>query len=576
VLRGQNILDLFDKRAARFLAWGSALFSVIVTVGIVWNSFSYKGPSYFEAKSFTALKEQSYLEPNNAALKEAIRKEDARRRAEFLASRAKVKFGAGMLFAGLAVFALSMRRMAVLGWKAPMPIPFPTGRDEPSERKKKILSITAVCAPVIIGVLAGFILVMERPKAAEVVNTTEELVIKTVEETPVPDELKWPGFRGPTGQGIVLDRGFPKIWDASAAKNIVWKSEIPVPGKSSPIVWGNRVFLTGYDQRSRQVLCYSADDGSLVWSRAVRTQAALATDLEPYEATGFAAPTPVTDGKYVFAFFGTNELAAFDFSGRQVWSRWFGKPESAYGIAASPVFHNGILILQLDQGGEREGKSFLYGIHPENGNIVWKNPRNVANSWSSPLLFQTADQWELVTCANPWVISYNPSTGEEYWRAKVLSGDVAPLPVYFDGLVYTMTAYSQLSAIRTGGLGDVTSTQVVWKYTDNLPDVCSQLTDGNYLLVVATYGPLTCLEAKTGKLVWEVFPGGEFWSSPTLVGKNVYLTDQEGKTLIFELGQTYSVSSTGSVGEPVFATPAFAGSRIYVRGEKNLYSIGEK
>lgn len=395
-------------------------------------------------------------------------------------------------------------------------------------------------------------------------------------EEEVPERLRWPGLRGPTGTGIVRETGFPLSWDAGKGVNTIWKAEVPLPGNSSPIVWGDRLFLTGADMRERKVFCLDRNTGALLWACTLRTQAVLSEDFEIFEETGPAAPTPTTDGARVYALFGTGELAAVDMNGNQLWSRWFGEPDNTYGLAGSPACHDGLLIVQLDQGGPKDGKSFLYAFEAATGRQVWKKPRPVPNSWSSPVVFDIGGRKELLTCADPWVISYDPKTGGELWRADVLSDDTGPLPAYADGMVYVAAQTSPLTAIRTGGSGDVTKTHVAWSYDEELSEVSSPLARSGMVLLATGYGVLVCLDAATGKVLWtQEFKDG-FWSSPTLVGDLVHLTDLKGRTYIFELAESYRLRGTGDVGEKVVTTPAFVDAKIYIRGEKHLYCTGSK
>jgi outer membrane protein assembly factor BamB len=370
----------------------------------------------------------------------------------------------------------------------------------------------------------------------------------------------------------------PLSWDGAKNKNILWKTKVPLPGQSSPIVWGENVFLTGGDKQARQVYCFDRLAGRLKWTCTIRSRAFLAEDFEPYEDTGLAAPTPATDGERVYALFGSGELAAVDFSGKQVWSVWSGQPKSSYGLSASPFIHDGKLIVQIDQSSRKKGLSALYAIDPANGNTVWKTPRKVPSSWSSPILIKTPEREEIITSADPFVISYDPKSGQEIWRAEVLdSVEVAPSPIYANGFVYSVQEGAELAAIRAGGTGDVTKTHVAWTFDEGLPDCASPVTDGSLLVLAAAgYGAITCVDVKTGKAVWTQEFDDMFWSSPTLVGTRVYFPDVSGKTYIFELSRTYKALGTGVIGEDLYATPAFVDSRIYMRGKEHLYCIGVK
>jgi len=572
----KDSLSAFDRDTALALAIISGGFSLAVIVALCWYGLAYAYPRYLDDPGMISLRKLVLEHPDNATLKELYRKTDLLRRQAYFEAQSRLRSGGYLLFGSLVVFALSMRRLAKLSEKAPVP---PVLTDD-SQRERR-LAAGGICAVSALAVAAAaLILIWTRPPAPQTTPTeglpVPPLVLVDGGEKPVPEALRWPQLRGTNRLGIVEAMDLPLSWNAANGKNILWKAKLPLPGNSSPVIWGDRVFLTGADHEVRQVFCLNRKDGALLWNTSIKTAAVLPPDFQIWEDTGLAAPTPVTDGKRIFAFFGTNELAALDLTGRQLWARWFGKPESMYGTASSPLLYENKLILQLDQGGPEEGKSFLYALDPASGKELWKAPRDVPSSWSSPIIAETPNGPELITCGNPWVISYDPKTGYELWRARVLPGDAAPLPTYANGLVYTLTGYTPLTAIKTGGVGDVTDKNVVWTYSEDISDVSSPVTDGTFFLFASSTGSLTCLDAKTGKLLWREQFEASFWSSPTLVGRLVYLTDREGKTYIFELAGRYKLLGTGELGELVVATPAFVDSKIYIRGRDHLYCIGQK
>ena len=567
--------QFFDKRTTAFLAAASGAVSLIVIAGLVWFGLAYRPDVRFEDERLNPEREEIKKAEEKTPLIERYRADDvARRQAHFRYQR-RIESGAYLLFVSLFVFAMSVRRLSAL--TAPMPTPARRGAepDAEKERDRVMVSVLAVTAPAVVAVFLGILWSREEAEPEKAAPPPEGMIVAA--EKAVPDRLKWPIFRGPTGQGIVAEMDVPLTWNAKTGENILWKTEVPLPGHGSPIVWGDKIFLTSADLKERKVFCFDRATGGLLWECKIQSGARFGDDFEVYADTGLAAPTPATDGRRVYVFFGTAELAAVDFSGKQVWVKWFGPPHSAYGLCASLVLHKGNLILQLDQGGKRKPKSVLYAINPADGKVVWETKRKAPASWSSPVLIKTPEREEIITCADPFVISYDPATGKELWRADVLGGDVAPLPVYADGMVYTVTEAAQLSAIRAGGSGDVTKTHVAWFFEDGLPDCASPVTDGKYLLMAAAgYGCLTCVDAKTGKDLWQQDFDDMFWSSPTLVGRRVYISDMPGKTYVLEWADKYKALGKGDVGEKVYATPAFVDSKIYIRGAKHLFCIGKR
>jgi outer membrane protein assembly factor BamB len=572
----ERFLAFFDRKTTLHILWLSGLFSFVLVLGLLWSAVAHRAPLYFDPSHMLEAKAQLRENPNNLDLIQAIRAEDQWRREAYYLAQRRLLSGGYLLFGGLFVFALALRRLLVLNETLPEPVPSEQLAPHPREKIYTLASVLGIPAPVAIAVLVAFAL-----NGWWQANITGQLpgaqvaAVQPSSEPPVPDNLKWPQLRGPNGMGTLENVDLPIIWDASKGENLIWKVPVPMRGNSSPVIWGNRLFLTGADLSARKVFCLDRKTGNLLWDCTLKTPGVSMEDMEDTGDTTLAAPTPVTDGKLLYVFFGTNELAAVDFLGRQVWARWFGKPESDFGISVSPRLFENLILLQLDQGSHpEEGKSMLYGIDSATGKTIWEVKRDVANSWTTPIVADTGQRLELITASNPWVISYDPKTGKEYWRAKVLKGAVAPLPVYCDGMTYTGTEFAKLSAIRTGADGDITASHVAWTYEEDLPDVASPVTDGKFLILPNSAGKVRCFDAKTGKLIWTKRFKKGFWSSPTLVGENVYLTDKVGNTTLFKLAETFQEVGKGTFGEPVITSFSVADSKIFVRGQDHVFCVG--
>jgi len=292
---------------------------------------------------------------------------------------------------------------------------------------------------------------------------------------------------------------------------------------------------------------------------------------EVSDMAGYAASTPVTDGQHVCAIFPNGFVVCLDRNGKRLWSRSLGLPDNTYGHASSLVGLDGRVIVQCDQGTEDDGRSYITALDIRSGRPVWRQRRETAGSWATPLAI---GHRELVTCAQPWVISYDPATGREPWRAACISGEVAPSPIYAGGLVFTVSDRSSLTAIRPGGSGDVTTSHVVWTATSGLPDTCSPVSDGKLVFLLTSTGLLTCLQAADGAPVWEKQIDAEFRASPSLAGDKLYLVAQSGETFVVAVDRQFRLCGRSPLGEPVSASPAFAPHRIYLRGERNLFCIG--
>jgi len=559
-------------RGQRFLALSllglSALFSGVVVGGLVVTYLEESATGYPESALLKELQLQIDKDPRNETLKTLHREEDLRIRQAQDARRRRVQVGAWLLLAGLAAAVVSGR------WYASLDAGLPAARkagQEPNEttglspRARGVIAVTAV----------GVLLVAT-------------LVVMNVDWTRMTEEVSfrdnWPRFRGPTGMGVVPAGDWPRKWDAASGENILWKTQVPLPGKSSPVVWGRRIFLSAGDAKTQKVFCYDRTSGALLWETNVQSpetrklvEAGPEEGITMSEDTGYAAPTPVTDGKRLYVVFVTADVAAVDFSGRVAWVRNLGKPENTYGLASSLAIYKDTVIFQFDQGsGSEEGKSALLGLDAATGSTVWRTERPVGSSWSSPLVAATDNGTIIVTCGAPWVIAYEPEFGGELWRCEGLAGDVAVSPVYAAGMVYVTNDAAQVMAIRTGGKGDVTKTHVVWAATQGMPDAASPISDGRFFLQAAASGEVTCFDAAKGNLLWSQSFDGGFWSSPMLVGDVVYATDMDGKTTLFKLADKYEVLGENKLGETVHATPAFSGGHIFFRGTKHLFAVGGK
>lgn len=387
----------------------------------------------------------------------------------------------------------------------------------------------------------------------------------------------WPCFRGPGGLGISAYTNVPTKWDGAKGEAILWKREVPLPGHNSPVVWDDRVFLSGGDPNGLQVYCFDGSSGGLLWTGDV--DRVPKPNEEPFEAgeyTGFAAPTVATDGRRVCAIFATGDVGCFDFDGRKLWTRNLGTPDSAYGYASSLAMYRNLLLVQYDQGTEEDEKSKLIALNTFSGDVVWETKRPVGSSWTSPIVARVGSQDQIITCGLPWVIAYDPANGAEIWRAECLAGDLAPSPICADGKIFVIEPYTMLVAIRADGRGDVTKTHIAWTNEDGGPDICSPVSNGELIFLLETGGFLTSRKVADGAKLWEHDLLTDFLASPSLVGDRLYLLSQEGVMFIIDAGTEYKELGRCELGEDCHASPAFADGRIYIRGLKNLYCVADK
>jgi len=477
--------------------------------------------------------------------------------------------GSYLLLGSVIVFLTGLKSASTYKKKLPAPQPAPDKRKE--QARKATRARWAVTAGLVIfGSTALFL--VTRPWI--------DFTAADMQATSYPSmaEIKknWPRFRGPGGLGISAYTNVPANWNGKTGEAILWKSKVPLPGLNSPIVWEDRVFITGADKNTREVYCFDALSGDLLWKRGV-TGVPQDKPLEVMEegGPGYAAPTAVTDGRRVYAIFPTGDVACFNFDGRKVWTKNLGLPDSGYGYATSLAIYRNLLLIQYDQGGPEDGISKMIALDTFTGRPVWETKRPVPNSWSSPIVAEIGNQHQIITCADPWVIAYEPN-GTEIWRAKCLGGEVAPSPIYAAGRIFVIEPYSTLVAIKPDGRGDVTKTHIDWIIEENTPDTTSPVGNDKFIFLVTTEGLLTCYKTTDGTKVWEKDLLMNFLASPSLVGDRIYMLSEKGIMIIAEISKEYKEVVKCELGEDCFASPAFMDGRIYIRGLENLYCIGDK
>ncbi|MBI9034783.1 MAG: PQQ-binding-like beta-propeller repeat protein [Bacteroidales bacterium] len=414
------------------------------------------------------------------------------------------------------------------------------------------------------------VLIITKEAVAEEVKVKDTTPEPTQASSTYSDEVlkNFSTFRGPGSNGIVYHNNVPLKWDGTTGENLLWKTKIPVHGYNSPVIWEDKIFISGATSDDRLIYCFDLNTGELLWTGNITgIKGSPSTAPETTPDTGHAAPTVTTDGKYVYAIFSNGDIAAFDFEGNMTWGRNLGVPSNHYGHSSSLITFNDKLIVQYDH--RKEAK--VMALSTSTGETLWSTPRKVKVSWASPVLVNTGTRWEVILSADPIVASYDPETGEELWQLDCMSGEVGPSIGYADGIVYGMNEYASLVAIK---LGD--PLEKIWEDDEYLSDVPSPIATDKYLFIATSYGVFICYDAKTGTKYWEAEFDNGFYSSPILVGENIYISDRKGIVHIFKADKEYIAVGSNLLGEDTDTTPAVVNGKIVIRGKEHLFCFGVK
>ncbi len=616
-----------DKlKLAQNVAVISGIFCSVVALLLLLNFWQFAKNDPIESQALEVLVERLKEDPNNDGLKTEIRQYDLLARKAYFNSQWQVKTGAYLLLFGAIVLAFALRVYYSL--KSKIEVPDKVQENEITSRilaQKGILIVGAVI--FILAFLASFATVNYLEKydwetasaegSAEAVDegievidvggnsfdetaqiseadqtsSEEETVAEEVESRAEPAADQQPeslkeekpvtafttaltleqvrqnhnSFRGPLGQGISYHKNIPTKWDGSSGTNILWKSPILKHGYNSPVVWGDKVFIAGADNQSREVYCYNRNNGNLLWTgKANNIPGSPASPPRVTEDTGLSAPTVTTDGQRVFAIFATGDVIAFDMDGNRVWAKNLGVPDNHYGHSSSLIVWDNKLIIQYDT--NKGGKVMALSL--ASGETIWETTRNAKISWASPVLAQVEGKYQVVLTADPIVAGYDVQTGNELWSVECMMGEVGPSVGYSDGIVHAANEYATMVAI------DIKTQEILWEDDMFLPEASSPLAHNGLLIIATSYGVMVCYDAKTGEEYWEHDVGKTLYSSPMVADGKLFMMDNDGVMRIYEFGKEMKLIAENELGETAGTTPAFADGRIYIRGENNLYCIG--
>jgi outer membrane protein assembly factor BamB len=385
----------------------------------------------------------------------------------------------------------------------------------------------------------------------------------------------WPGWRGPRGDGTSLEKGVPTHW--SGTENIAWKTSVAGQGHSSPIVWEDRIFLTTALEQAQErvLLCLDRMTGALLWQQTVLRAPLEAKNKE----NSYASATPASDGKKVYLTFLDGDqvlVAAYDFSGKQIWLVRPGRFKSQWGFSHTPVLWEDRVIVVCYS----KGENFVVALSNADGHTVWKtSAQNPTQSYSPPLIREMAGRLQMVAPGNKAVTSYDPRTGKVLWVVDGLADDSVITPVYHEkaGLVLSCTSWPSkvLLAIKPDGAGNVTPSKVVWKTAEGAPYVPSPIAVGDWFFTSSYSGKAAhCYEAATGEILWKETMGLHH-ASPVTADGLVYFLNDEGVMHVVKAGPKFELVARNELGEKTYASPALSGGQLFLRSFQNLFCIGQ-
>lgn len=562
-------LNLTDKDI-KFLGTVSNIaiwFTVFVAITMLFSFIQLKTINPLDNPALLSLKEQYDRDPDNAAVAEQVRAMDLMARKAYFSSRWQVEAGSYLLIAGAVIFILAQWLIASREKLVPVIPGTRPDMDIRKQRNRKSLYYAATSV-FIIAVGASFAMRGSLPDTAgksRNKNNAENTSAGKFEFK--PDKTNYPFFRGQDSRGIAGGSGYPTEWDGTAGTNISWKLELPMPGQNSPVIWGDKVFLTGSDEKTCEVYCIDKKSGKLLWTGSASGIPGEPTEIPELDHdTGMASSTVAVDKKNVFAIFANGNLVCFDHDGKLNWSKNIGLPSNIYGYSSSLIMYEETLIVQFDS----DEKVSLIGFNADNGEVKWETIRNGRPAWSSPVLASFYGKPQIIINGNPFVSAYDAETGKELWAVECMSGDVAPSVAVNSTMAYAVTDYVKLAAIKPG-----TGASIAWEDNTFTPDVASPVANDEYLFLATGVGDVACYNAQTGDTLWTHYFTEQFYASPMIADGKVYFLDRSGVTHILNAGPEYKVLAEPPLGERTDCTPAFSDGKIFIRGKINLYCISE-
>jgi len=581
-----------QKSLARNIALLSAIFIVTFSIMLITNYFQVSSSDTIQSEVIEKLKQENE-ENSTPQLQEQIRELDLLARKAYFINLSRLQMGIMILLAMTVVFVISIQIYFAKSKNIPDKEidPFDDWLIK-SKTRKYIIWIAGGLASggIIFAILTSpYLKNMSNDKTIsnEEVAVSEEITadfeqetqltepIKSVTEAETPitlpatdtfkiSKVTHNAFRGNNSLGISRAKNVPTSWNLSSGKNILWRVKVPRKGFNSPVLNGNRIFFTGADDEAKELFCYELSSGKELWKLTAKnipgspSKAPKTTD-----DTGLAASTVATNGKRVCAIFATGDILCADMNGKQLWAKNIGVPDNHYGYASSLLIFGNSVIIQYDN----RNSPRVLALELSTGNQRWVTERPDKIAWSSPIIATVNNKPQLILMGCPGITSYNPNTGEQYWRVNCMTGEIGASLAYSNGIVFGASEYATLIAINAE------DGSVLWKENEFLPEVSSPVATKDFVFIATAYGVVATHNAQTGELIKSMEFNTEFYASPIIAEGKIYLISTKGKVFIFSTKSDFNLINSFETGENTFTTPAFTDKKIVIKTEESIYCV---
>lgn len=550
----------------------AGVFTIIVAIAMLFSFIQLKTINPLDNPAFITVKENFDKDPENVNIIEQVRAMDLMARKAYFATRRQVETGSLLLIAGSLIFIICQRLIITSEKIKPS---LPENKPDFTKQQKKGRQLIIISASVIsaAAILSSFLMRAQLPDlssrlriSADLTETETEEIINRKDEFR-PDPVNFPFFRGQGSRGIADGSGYPTEWNVETGLNIKWKLKVPGDGKSSPVIWNDKLFITGAKGDNGEIYCIDKNSGEILWSASASGIEGEPAELPEMDAdAGLAVPTAAVNEKNVCAIFANGNLICLDHNGSTKWSMNISSLENMYGYSSSLLIYQNTLIIQLDS----DSRLSLMGFDIESGKILWETLRNGRAVWSSPVLALLNGKPQVLINGNPAVSAYDPVDGKELWSLECLTGDVAPSLAVNGSMVYAVSDYQKLAGIKPG-----TGAAIVWEDNTYTSDVSSPVANDEILFIATGFGDVACYDAQKGDILWTHSFIDPFYASPVIADNNVYFIDRSGMAFVTKAGKEFEQIAESSMGEPVDCTPAFSDKMIYIRGKENLFCISK-